>query len=85
MYSIYTAAMALTGLLAQIDLEIARLQQARALLASTGITGNRGQTARTVTKPAKKKRNLTPEGRARIAEAVKRRWAKQKASAARAR
>ena len=40
-YSIYTAAMALKGILAQIDLEIARLQQARALLASTGITGKR--------------------------------------------
>ena len=32
-------------------------------------------------KPAKKKkRNLSPEGRARIAEAVKRRWAAQKAA-----
>jgi hypothetical protein len=78
MYSIYTAAMVFKGILAQIDLEIARLQQARALLASTEITGKRGQTARTVAKPTKKKRNLTPEGRARIAEAVKRRWAKQK-------
>jgi hypothetical protein len=34
----------------------------------------------TLLKPAKKKRNLFPEGRARIAEAVKRRWAKQKAA-----
>jgi hypothetical protein len=35
------------------------------------------------TKPAKKKkRNLSPEGRKRIAEAVKRRWAAQKAAAA---
>jgi hypothetical protein len=32
-------------------------------------------------KPVKKKRNLTPEGRKRIAEAVKRRWAEQKKSA----
>jgi hypothetical protein len=72
--------MALTGLLAQIDLEIARLQQARALLAPTEITGKRGQTALKAAKPVKKKRNLTPEGRARIAEAVKRRWAKQKAA-----
>jgi hypothetical protein len=30
----------------------------------------------------KKKRNLTPEGRKRIAEAVKRRWAEQKKAAA---
>ena len=33
-------------------------------------------------KPAKKKRNLSPEGRKRIAEAVKRRWEAQKAAAA---
>ena len=35
-------------------------------------------------KPAKKKkkRNLSPEGRKRIAEAVKKRWAAQKAAAA---
>jgi hypothetical protein len=34
-------------------------------------------------KPAKKKkRNLSPEGRKRIAEAVKKRWATQKAAAA---
>jgi hypothetical protein len=35
-------------------------------------------------KPAKKKkkRNLSPEGRKRIAEAVKKRWAVQKAAAA---
>jgi len=32
-------------------------------------------------KKKKKKRNLSPEGRARIAEAVKRRWAAQKAAA----
>jgi len=31
-----------------------------------------------VRKTAKKKRNLSPEGRRRIAEAVKRRWAEQK-------
>jgi hypothetical protein len=33
-------------------------------------------------KKRKKKRNLTPEGRKRIAEAVKRRWAEQKKAAA---
>lgn len=37
-----------------------------------------------VAKPAKKKkkRNLSPEGRKRIAEAVKKRWAAQKAATA---
>jgi hypothetical protein len=33
-------------------------------------------------KDAKKKRNLSPEGRKRIAEAVKKRWAAQKAAEA---
>ncbi len=33
-------------------------------------------------KSKKKKRNLSPEGRKRIAEAVKKRWAAQKAAAA---
>ena len=33
-------------------------------------------------KKKKKKRNLSPEGRKRIAEAVKKRWAAQKAAAA---
>jgi hypothetical protein len=34
------------------------------------------------TKPAKKKRNLSPEARKRIVEAVKKRWAAKKAAAA---
>ena len=82
---IYTARMALKNILAQIDVEIARLQQARALLGATDVQkARRGRpklNADTplLSKPAKKKRNLSPEGRARIAEAVKRRWAKLKA------
>lgn len=78
--------MALKEILAQVDAEIILLQQARALLVGTGApTRRRGrpkqQAAEPVlSKPTKKKRNLSPEGRARIAEAVKRRWAKQKAA-----
>jgi hypothetical protein len=78
--------MALKDILAQIDLEITRLQQARALLGATGVQkARRGRPklsadAPLLSKPVKKKRNLTSEGRARIAEAVKRRWAKQKAT-----
>ncbi len=77
--------MSLENIVAQIDAEIALLQQARSLLAASGIPAvRRGRPKKNVeapvpSKPAKKKRNLTPEGRARIAEAVKRRWAKQKA------
>jgi hypothetical protein len=70
-------------ILSQIDREIAQLQQARALLAGQASTSK----TRKVTKPTvkkkktRKKRNLTPEGRKRIAEAVKRRWAEQKKAA----
>lgn len=68
--------MGISEILTQIDFEIAQLQKARALLigAAAGKTAAAG-------KPARKKRNLTPEGRRRIAEAVKRRWAEQKKKA----
>lgn len=72
--------MGVTDILAQIDREIAQLQQARALLAGTA-KGAKAASPATRT-PAKKKRNLTPEGRKRIAEAVKRRWAEQRKQSA---
>jgi hypothetical protein len=76
--------MTIQSILAQLDADIARLVQAKAILSgSTTITGQRGRprkdAAPTPAKPAKKKkRNLSPEGRARIAAAVKARWARQK-------
>jgi hypothetical protein len=76
--------MGLTGILAAIDQEIARLTQARALLSDgTGVKRGPGRpkAAIAVTKPTKKKRNLSPEGRKRIAEAVRRRWATQRKAA----
>jgi hypothetical protein len=70
-------------ILAQIDREIAQLQEARALLGGGSGAGRRKSVAAPAAKKsAKKKRNLTPEGRKRIAEAVKRRWAEQKKAAA---
>lgn len=71
--------MGLTEILAQIDREIAVLQQARALLAGSGTQTRKS--AAPAAKPAKKKRRLSPEGRKRIAEAVKRRWAEQRKAA----
>jgi hypothetical protein len=68
----------ISDILAQIDLEIAQLQQARVLLGGSASVPRKAAAAPASKKPAKKKRNLTPEGRKRIAEAVKRRWAKQK-------
>jgi hypothetical protein len=69
----------LTAILAELDTEIARLQQARSLLAGETVKRGPGKPKATAASvPTKKKRNLSPEGRARIAAAVKARWAKAK-------
>ena len=74
-------------ILSEIDAEITRLQQARAALTAIGATGTvaprRGRPKGSVNKKSTKprKRNLTPEGRKRIAEAMKRRWAERRAAA----
>jgi hypothetical protein len=60
-------------LISEIDSEISRLQQVRALLS--------GRDSTIQPKLARKKRTLSPEARARIAAAQKRRWAKQKSAA----
>jgi hypothetical protein len=88
--------MGVSEILASVDREIALLQKARALLSGTVAPAPKkkvGRPRKIVATPKKavapaakpekkKKRNLSPEGRARIAEAVKRRWAAQKAAAA---
>jgi hypothetical protein len=68
--------MPIKNILAEIDAEIARLQQARVLL--SGDTVKRGLGRPPAVPIEVKKRNLSAEGRARIAAAVKARWAKQK-------
>jgi hypothetical protein len=68
-------------ILIQIDHEIAQLQRARALLASGfGAAHKKVAVAPAVKRAYKKrkKRHISPEGRKRIAEAAKRRWAEQK-------
>jgi hypothetical protein len=70
----------LSEILSQFDREIALLQQARALLAGGGAPSK--SPAPAAKSAPKKKRRLSPEGRKRIAEAVKRRWAEQKKNAA---
>lgn len=83
--------MGVSEILATIDQEIAQLQEAKALLSDdaapvpkkkAGRPKRAAAVAPVATKPAKKKRKLSPEGRKRIAEAVKKRWAAQKAAAA---
>jgi hypothetical protein len=68
-------------ILVEIDKEIARLQQVRALLAGETPKARRGRKKKVVASaPAKKatKRRLSPEGRKSIADAMKRRWAERK-------
>jgi hypothetical protein len=61
-------------ILAQLDREINQLEQARLLLKDASTLPSPRRTAKT--------RRLTPEGRRRISEAVKRRWvAERKAKA----
>ena len=74
--------MEVKDILVEIDAEISRLQQARALLGGE-VTKKRGRGRKkaAVTSAAPKKRKLTPEGRKRIAEAMKRRWAERKKQA----
>jgi hypothetical protein len=79
--------MQLSKILAEIDLEIGRLEQARTLLAGEAAPAvkktRKTKAVEAVEAPLKrkKKRNLSPEGRKRIAEAVKRRWELQKKAA----
>ena len=78
--------MGVSEILAQIDREIAQLQHARSVLGGKAAPAAKKAAAAPAVKKAvkrrKKKRNLSPEGRKRIAEAVRRRWAEQKKVAA---
>jgi L-lysine 2,3-aminomutase len=81
--------MGVSEILASIDREIALLQQARSLLSGAAAPKKVGRPKKNASivpvagkeKKKAKKRNLTPEGRKRIAEAVKRRWEAQKKAA----
>ena len=83
--------------IAQIDAEIAKLQQAKALLSGGGESipspiksarrgrpkGSKNAAKAVAVKAAPKtKRKLSPEGRKAIAEAMKRRWAERRKQAA---
>jgi hypothetical protein len=72
--------MSANDILSLIDAEIANLQQARALLvASTnGKLPDRPKKTTLLVAKLRKKRTMSPEGRARIAEAQRKRWAAKK-------
>ena len=72
--------MEVNRIIAEIDAQISKLQQARALLAGTttsAVGAGRGRPKGSKNAGVAKtprKRKLSPEGRKRIAEAVRRRW-----------
>jgi hypothetical protein len=75
--------MGVSEILASVDREIALLKQVRALLLGNTESATTSVKKAKVAKPvkktsAKKKRRLSPEGRKRIAEAVRRRWEAQR-------
>lgn len=69
-------------IIAEIDAQILNLQQARALLAGSVAPAARpGRPKATKTASATvtvRKRKLSPEGRKKIADAMKKRWAERK-------
>jgi hypothetical protein len=70
-------------IIAEIDAQISKLQQARALLAGTEakVRTGRGRpkgSKNIVVVAAPRKRKLSPEGRKRIADAMKKRWAERR-------
>lgn len=73
--------MAIDSIIAQLDSEIARLNQVRSLLANSARVGDQVNGHRAGRTPARgrKKRVLSAEARKRIADAQRRRWAAQRA------
>ena len=83
--------MEVSRIISEIDAQISKLQQARALLAGTatqavrtgpgrpkGGSKKKVAAAAPATTPARKKRKLSTEGRKRIADAMKKRWAERR-------
>lgn len=77
--------MEVSRILEEIDSQISKLQQARALLSGTAVKVGKGRgrpkgskNAKTAANAAPRKRKISPEGRKRIAEAMKRRWAERR-------
>ncbi len=68
--------MEVSKIVVELDKEIARLKEARALLAGTPASNRGTSTKKAAGKPAK--RTMTAEGRRRIAEAMKKRWAERR-------
>lgn len=70
------------GIIVEIDAEIARLQQARALLSGGTVKAKPGRPKGIANKPQGRRRVLSAEARKRIGDAQKRRWAERRKAAA---
>ena len=80
--------MEVNRIIAEIDAQILKLQQARSLLAGTTTSaartgrgrpkGSKNTAASATPATTPRKRKLSPEGRKRIAEAMKKRWAERR-------
>lgn len=76
--------MEVSRIIAEIDAQISKLQQARAVLAGTTAPSQgagRGRpkgSKNAATTATPRKRKLSPEGRKRIADAMRKRWAERR-------
>ena len=79
--------MEVSRIISEIDAQIAKLQQARALLAGT-VTARKGpgrpKGTKSAVAAAPRKRKLSAAGRKAISEAMKKRWAAQRKQSAKA-
>ena len=69
--------MEVSRIISEIDAQITKLQQARALLLGTAVRGP-GRPKGSKKTVAPRKRRLSAEGRRRISEAMKKRWDEQR-------
>jgi hypothetical protein len=67
--------MSFESIVAEIDAEIVKLQQVRALMASTGKAVKLAERTAAKVGKVRKQRVLSPEARKRIADAQRKRWA----------
>lgn len=74
--------MQVSQILTEIDNEIARLQQARNLLAGGSVSSPGREANKATPSGAKAPRTLSAEGRRKIGEAMKRRWMERRKQAA---
>ena len=70
--------MDLKGIVAELDAEISRLQQARRLLAGIPVTVSKVNGPAGVARGGRKRKKMSAAARAKISAAQKKRWAKTK-------